>query len=214
MEHKELENIRREYKLKSLDKKDVNENPFKQFTIWFDEMLASNLIEPTAVILATATKDGKPSVRALLLKSYDENGFVFYSNYESRKGKELSENNNAALLFYWGELERQVRIEGKVERVSKSESERYFKTRPFTSRLGAWASKQSTIIDSRFVIIKKVLYYLSKFHSKDVPLPPYWGGYRLIPDYFEFWQGRPSRLHDRIIYQKINSLWQIDRLSP
>lgn len=214
MVQKDLENIRRSYKLKSLDVTDVNLNPFVQFDIWFDEMMKSNLIEPTAVILATATKDGKPSVRTLLLKSYDEKGFVFYSNYESRKGKELAENNNASLLFYWGELERQVRIEGKVEKVTQKESEKYFRTRPYTSRLGTWASRQSTIIDSRATIIKKVFYYLVKFHSKDIPLPPYWGGYRLIPDYFEFWQGRPSRLHDRIIYRRENDNWKIDRLSP
>ncbi len=214
MIHKELENIRRNYKLKSLDTKDVELNPFVQFNIWFEEMLKSNLIEPTAVILATATKDGKPSARTLLLKSYDETGFVFYSNYESKKGKELAENNNASLLFYWGELERQIRIEGKVEKVTEKESEKYFKTRPFKSKVGAWASNQSTIINSRLTIVKKFLYYLAKFHSKDIPLPPYWGGYRLVPEYFEFWQGRANRLHDRVIYQKTNDIWKIDRLSP
>jgi Pyridoxamine-phosphate oxidase len=135
MIHKELENIRRNYKLKSLDTKDVDLNPFAQFNIWFEEMLKSNLIEPTAVILATASKQGKPSARTLLLKSYDETGFVFYSNYESKKGNELAENNNASLLFYWPELERQIRIEGKVEKVTQKESEKYFKTRPFKSKV-------------------------------------------------------------------------------
>jgi pyridoxamine 5'-phosphate oxidase len=214
MIHKELENIRRNYKLKSLDTKDVDLNPFAQFNIWFEEMLKSNLIEPTAVILATASKQGKPSARTLLLKSYDETGFVFYSNYESKKGNELAENNNASLLFYWPELERQIRIEGKVEKVTQKESEKYFKTRPFKSKVGAWASNQSTIINSRLTIVKKFLYYLAKFHSKDIPLPPYWGGYRLVPEYFEFWQGRANRLHDRVIYQKTNDSWKIDRLSP
>ena len=214
MIHKELENIRRNYKLKSLDTKDVDLNPFVQFNIWFEEMLKSNLIEPTAVILATASKQGKPSARTLLLKSYDETGFVYYSNYESTKGKELAENNQASLLFYWPELERQIRIEGKVEKVSQKESEKYFKTRPFKSKVGAWASNQSTIINSRLTIVKKFLYYLAKFHSKDIPLPPYWGGYRLVPEYFEFWQGRSNRLHDRVIYQKSNDTWKIDRLSP
>ncbi|HPS66017.1 MAG TPA: pyridoxamine 5'-phosphate oxidase [Ignavibacteria bacterium] len=214
MIHKELENIRRNYKLKSLDTKDVDLNPFVQFNIWFEEMLKSNLIEPTAVILATASKQGKPSARTLLLKSYDETGFVYYSNYESTKGKELAENNQASLLFYWPELERQIRIEGKVEKVSQKESEKYFKTRPFKSKVGAWASNQSTIINSRLTIVKKFLYYLAKFHSKDIPLPPYWGGYRLVPEYFEFWQGRANRLHDRVIYQKSNDTWKIDRLSP
>ena len=166
------------------------------------------------MILSTASKEGKPSVRALLLKGFDENGFVFYTNYEGRKGKELDENNNASILFYWAELERQVRLEGKVEKISKEESEKYFKTRPFKSRVGAWASAQSTVIESRFVIVKKFIKYLFKFNSNDVPLPPYWGGYILKPDVFEFWQGRANRLHDRVRYRKGDTEWIIERLSP
>lgn len=214
MVEKNLSDLRRNYKLKSLDTKDVNLNPFEQFSIWFDEVLNSNLIEPNALILATADKNGKPSVRALLLKGFSENGFIFYTNYESRKGKELAENIHASILFYWPELERQVRLEGKVEKISERDSYNYFKTRPFKSKVGAWASNQSEVINSRFTIVKKFLYYLAKFHSKEIPLPPYWGGYILIPDIFEFWQGRESRLHDRIRYRKINEQWVIERLSP
>jgi pyridoxamine 5'-phosphate oxidase len=214
IDKKILQNLRRNYKYKSLDQKDVELNPFEQFSIWFEEAMNSQLYEPNAMILATASKEGKPSVRALLLKGFDEIGFVFYTNYEGRKGKELDENNNASILFYWAELERQVRLEGKVEKISKEESEKYFKTRPFKSRVGAWASAQSTVIESRFVIIKKFIKYLFKFHSNDVPLPPYWGGYILKPDVFEFWQGRANRLHDRVRYRKGDTEWIIERLSP
>lgn len=214
MIEKNLTELRRNYRLKSLDVKDVNLNPFEQFSVWFDEVLESNLIEPNALILATADGKGKPSVRALLLKSFSEKGFIFYTNYESRKGKELAGNNQASILFYWAELERSVRLEGIVEKISEKDSYNYFKTRPFKSKLGAWASNQSEVIDGRFTIVKKFLYYLAKFHSKEVPLPPYWGGYILVPDVFEFWQGRESRLHDRIRYRKENNQWIIERLSP
>jgi len=214
MINKNLSDLRRNYKLKSLDKKDVCLNPFEQFSKWFDEVLASNLIEPNALILATADKSAKPSVRTLLLKEFSDKGFVFYTNYESRKGKEISENNQGSILFYWPELERQVRLEGKVEIISEQNSYNYFKTRPFKSRVGAWASNQSEVIESRFIIVKKFLYYLAKFHSKEIPLPPYWGGYILIPEVFEFWQGRESRLHDRIRYRNFNGEWIIERLSP
>ncbi len=214
MVEKNLEELRRNYKLKSLDTKDVKLNPFEQFSEWFEEVLNSGLIEPNAMILATADKYGKPSARTLLLKGFSDKGFIFYTNYESRKGKELAENNKASILFYWPELERQVRIEGIVEKISRKESERYFKTRPFKSKVGAWASRQSEVINSRFTIIKKFLFYLAKFHSKDIPLPDFWGGYILIPDCFEFWQGRPNRLHDRVRYKLENGIWIIERLSP
>ncbi len=214
IDKKIIEELRKNYKLKSLDQKDVLENPFEQFSIWFEEAMNSDLPEPNAMILATATKNGKPSVRTLLLKGFDEKGFIFYTNYESRKGKELAENDNASILFYWAELERQIRLEGKVEKISKEESKRYFDTRPYKSRIGAWASNQSEVIENRFIIVKKFLKYFIKFHSKDIPLPPYWGGYILIPEIFEFWQGRANRLHDRVRYSKNNGKWEIVRLSP
>jgi len=210
----QIQELRRNYKLKSLDQKDVNENPFEQFSEWFEATLNSSLPEPNAMILATASKDGKPSVRTLLLKGFDDRGFIFYTNYNSRKGKEIEENNNASMLFFWAELERQIRIEGKVEKISPDESYKYFKTRPYKSRVGAWASDQSETITSRLVIIKKFIKFLLKFHSKDIPLPPFWGGYILKPDVFEFWQGRANRLHDRVRYMKENGKWKIERLSP
>jgi pyridoxamine 5'-phosphate oxidase len=214
IDKKLIQDLRKNYKLKSLDQKDVLENPYEQFSLWFEETLNSQLPEPNAMILATATKDGKPSVRALLLKGYDENGFIFYTNYESRKGKEIAFNNNASILFFWPELERQIRLEGTVEKISPEESKRYFDTRPYKSRIGAWASNQSEVIENRFFIVKKFLKYFIKFHSKDIPLPPYWGGYILKPDVFEFWQGRANRLHDRVRYRLENKIWKIERLSP
>ncbi len=199
---------------KKLSESGVSSNPFNQFGLWFDEASKSGFIDSTAMSLSTASKDGKPSARMVLLKKFDESGFEFFTNYESRKGKDLKENPQACLLFYWDKLERQVRIEGRVEKVSKKESEDYFATRPFKSRLGAWASHQSTVIESRTVIIKEFVKYFMKYGSKNTPLPPYWGGYRLIPDAFEFWQGRTNRLHDRILYTKKKDNWEIKRLAP
>lgn len=214
VENKKIQDIRRNYKQKSLDVKDVKLCPFDQFDSWFNEMMKSDLLEPTAFILATADKNSKPSARALLMKGYDGGGFYFYTNYESRKGKELAENNQASMLFFWPELERQIRIEGKVKKVSEEESFSYFKSRPFKSKVGAWASNQSTVIESRMTIVKKFFQYLIKFHSKDIPLPPYWGGYKLVPDRFEYWQGRENRLHDRVSYRLEKDTWIIERLSP
>ena len=213
-ENPEISSLRKEYKLRELSEKNVDENPFEQFDIWFKEMLNSNIPEPTAMILATATKEGKPSARTLLLKAYNKDGFIFYTNYESRKGKEIEENNSGALLFFWPELERQIRIEGTIKKLSQSTSNDYFKTRPYKSRIGAWASKQSSVIPDRAEIIKKFFKYLLKFHSRNIPLPDFWGGYILIPDLFEFWQGRASRLHDRVSYRKETGKWIIERLSP
>lgn len=213
MTDKHIRDLRRQYTKKTLSEKNVSSDPLKQFDKWFKEVLSSGFIEPNAVTLATSSKKGKPSARMLLLKGYDERGFVFYSNYKSRKGNEITENPLGTLLFYWDKLERQVRIEGTIERVTKKESEDYFKTRPFKSRLGAWASKQSTIIAGRSAVVKEFLKYLMKYGNK-VPLPPYWGGYRLKPDYYEFWQGRPNRLHDRIAYKLEGGKWKVFRLSP
>jgi pyridoxamine 5'-phosphate oxidase len=210
----EISDIRKDYTQKELDENNTEANPFDQFDIWFKEMLDSKLPEPTAVTLATATKDGKPSARVLLLKGYNKDGFIFYTNYGSRKGKEIEENNSGALLFFWPELEREIRIEGYIEKVSQKASEDYFKTRPYKSRVGAWASKQSSVIPGRSEIIKKFFKYLLKFHSKNIPLPNFWGGYILKPEVFEFWQGRANRLHDRIRYRKENSQWIKERLSP
>jgi pyridoxamine 5'-phosphate oxidase len=214
VENKNIQDIRRNYKQKSLDVKDVKLCPFDQFDSWFNEMMKSDLLEPTAFILATADKSAKPSARTLLMKGYDGGGFYFYTNYESRKGKELAENNQASMLFFWPEIERQIRIEGKVKKVSEEESFSYFKSRPFKSKVGAWASNQSTVISSRMTIVKKFFQYLVKFHSKDIPLPPYWGGYKLVPDRFEYWQGRENRLHDRVNYRLEKDIWIIERLSP
>lgn len=213
MNTKDIQDLRRQYKKKTLSKSSVNRDPFKQFTKWFEEVLKSGFLEPNAMTLATATPGGKPSIRVVLLKALDDRGFVFYTNYESRKGKEIEANKNASILFYWDKLERQVRIDGTVEKVTKEESEAYFKTRPFKSRVGAWASNQSTVIESRSVIVKEFLKYLVKFRT-DVPLPPTWGGYRLTPSSFEFWQGRPNRLHDRIRYTRQKNGWKIERLAP
>ncbi len=213
MTEKEIQALRRQYSKSSLTSSGVNKDPYKQFAKWFNEVMKSGFLEPNAMTIATATPSGKPSARVVLLKGIDEKGFVFFSNYKSRKGRELEQNPNASLLFYWDKLERQVRIDGRVEKVSHEESEAYFNTRPYKSRVGAWASDQSSVIESRSVIIKEFLKYMLKFKTH-VPLPDKWGGYRLVPDTFEFWQGRPNRLHDRISYKKIRAGWKIERLAP
>ncbi|MBM4157694.1 MAG: pyridoxamine 5'-phosphate oxidase [Ignavibacteria bacterium] len=214
IDHKKISELRRNYKIKELSVSQVELNPFTQFEIWFNEALESRITEPNAFILATADNKCKPSARTLLLKDFNEKGFVFYTNYESRKGKELEENNQGAMLFFWADLERQIRVEGKITKITQEESTEYFKTRPYKSRLGAWASNQSTVIESRFVIVKKFIKFLIKFGTKNIPVPPYWGGYRLTPEEFEFWQGRENRLHDRIRYRMEDESWKIERLSP
>lgn len=207
--------LRKEYKLHELWERDVDANPFNQFNKWFDEALAATLIEQNAMALATATKEGQPSVRFVLLKGFDERGFVFYTNYQGRKGQELTQNPRAALAFHWGELERQVRIEGRVEQVSPQESDDYFQSRPWGSRLSAWASQQSQVITNRAVLEQRLQALTSEYANQDIPRPPYWGGYRLIPTSFEFWQGRTNRLHDRLRYrQSSEGSWLIERLSP
>lgn len=213
MDDKEIQNLRRQYSKSTLSVSSVSKDPFKQFEKWFQDVLKSGFLEPNAMTLATATKAGKPSARIVLLKGIHDNGFVFYTNYISKKGKEIEENPFGSLLFYWDKLERQIRIEGTIEKVSQKESEEYFNTRPYKSRVGAWASKQSSVIESRSAIVKEFLKYMMKFKNH-VPLPDVWGGYRLIPDSFEFWQGRPNRLHDRVRYIKNKSGWKIERLAP
>jgi pyridoxamine 5'-phosphate oxidase len=204
---------RRDYKKMSFNENIAHNDPFEQFKIWFEQALDSDFLDPNAFALSTADQNGRPSSRMVLLKEYDSKGFILFTNYESRKGKEIKENPYASMLFFWDKLERQIRIEGKVERIAEEESYDYFKTRPYTSRLGAWASKQSTQLSSRFKLMKEVAILMAKY-PKDVPLPPYWGGFRLIPDSFEFWQGRESRLHDRIKYNIVDGKWKKMRLYP
>jgi pyridoxamine 5'-phosphate oxidase len=203
-----------ERKETGLNEQTADKDPFKQFERWYNEILNSGTVEPTAMIVATANKKGIPTVRTVLLKSYDKQGFVFFTNYESRKGKDLAENPKAALLFLWKEEKRQVRIIGNIEKVSKEESEEYFRSRPIESQLGAWASKQSNVIPNREHLLDKYEKYKKQFEGKEIPLPPNWGGYRVIPEEIEFWQGRENRLHDRICYTISGKEWNISRLSP
>lgn len=198
-----------------LDETSVDPNPFKQFAEWFKQAEAVVSILPNAMTLATVAKDGVPSARVVLLKDFDEQGFVFYTNYESQKGKELEQNAIAALCFYWAELARQVRITGTTTRTSREESEAYFHTRPIDSQLGAWASNQSEVISGRDVLEQRMDELVREYEGKRIPLPPYWGGYRVAPFMFEFWQNRPSRLHDRIRYRLApGGKWIIERLAP
>jgi pyridoxamine 5'-phosphate oxidase len=211
----DITQLRRNYSLESLTKNDVAAHPIDQFAHWFIEALNSQLLEANASFLATASPDGRPSVRTVLLKGYDHQGFVFYTNYESRKGREIDLNPQAALLFNWLELERQVRIEGTIEKVSEVESRAYFQSRPRGSQIGAWASPQSRVISDRDVLEQRVQEIERQYEGLDtLPLPPHWGGYRIQPDWMEFWQGRESRLHDRIVYQKTEHGWTIERLAP
>jgi len=209
----DISKLRRSNALKELSEASVSSNPFTQFSVWMNEAIKSNLLDPNAMTLATASKEGIPSARTVLLKGFDERGFVFYTNYESTKAKDLDENPNAALLFLWIELERQVRISGEVEKVSQADSEEYFISRPRESQLGAWASKQSSVIASREVLERQFEEMKKRFENKEIPLPPFWGSYRVIPKRIEFWQGRESRLHDRICYSLEKGKWRIERLS-
>jgi pyridoxamine 5'-phosphate oxidase len=198
----------------SLSEGDVELDPFLQFTRWWKEAVGSDITEVNAMTLATCNKEGMPSARTVLLKDYDKSGFVFFSNYESRKAKDIDENPQASLLFFWKELERQVRIEGRIEKVDATESDSYFHSRPEGSRIGAWASPQSRVVRSRDVIEEDVRRYQAAFEQAPIPRPPHWGGYRVIPVHIEFWQGRPSRLHDRILYSIEADSWKISRLAP
>jgi pyridoxamine 5'-phosphate oxidase len=197
-----------------LRKADLEPSPFTQFGKWYDEALKADLILPNSMALATSTRSGIPSARMVLLKEFDERGFVFYTNYDSPKSRDLEENAYAALLFYWASLDRQIRITGPTKRVSREESEAYFRTRPLDSRLGAWASDQSTVIQDRAVLENRMEALTAEYQNKEIPLPADWGGYRLVPDSFEFWRSRPSRLHDRLRYRMQDGEWIIERLAP
>lgn len=214
MDNKDLAQIRREYSREELSEDHVDPDPIVQFGHWMAEAVAAELPEPTAMCLSTVNAEGRPSSRMVLLKGFDADGFVFFTNYNSLKGRDLAVNANAALTFFWPELERQVRISGKADKVSEEESDEYFKTRPFTSRVGAWASDQSEVLDSKMALAARAAKLAVKYASGNVPRPPHWGGYRLRPDQIEFWQGRPSRLHDRIVYELQDHHWAISRLAP
>jgi pyridoxamine 5'-phosphate oxidase len=206
--------LRKEYTRAGLDKGDVDPDPIVQFHEWFEKVIEADLHEPNAMILATATGEGRPSARTVLLKGYDEQGFIFYTNYEGRKARELEANPTCTLLFYWGELERQVRIEGRASRLSTEVSDAYFLSRPRGSRLGAWASEQSRPVEDRSVLEERVKALEAEYEGREIPRPPFWGGYRVEPEVIEFWQGRENRLHDRLVYRRSEGEWTIERLQP
>ncbi len=209
-----IEALRREYKKDELKDDNIDLNPVDQFEKWFEQALHADIVDVNAMTLATATSDGRPSARIVLLKGFDERGFTFFTNFESRKGRELEANPRAALLFYWKELERQVRIEGEVKRSSPYESDEYFDSRALESRISAVISPQSRVVGSRRYLEDQWVEFLKKMETEGIQRPDYWGGYHLMPDSIEFWQGRPNRLHDRIRYSRHGNSWRIERLAP
>lgn len=209
----DLANLRKDFKLATLDEADVATTPLAQFDKWFKDALSAELPEPNAMTLATCDAQARPSARIVLIKAYDERGFVFFTNYESHKAQDLTANNRASLLFFWPELERQIRIQGRVEKVSAAVSEDYYKSRPLASRIGAWASPQSQVLPSRTALEARVSAFEAEY-GENPPRPAHWGGYRVVPQVVEFWQGRRDRLHDRIQYRLNNAEWKIERLAP
>jgi len=208
----DLSNLRKEYLKSGIVKDDLKSNPIEQFSLWFDQAIEANIIEPSAMSLATS--DDYIGIRTVLLKFFDDKGFVFFTNYESKKSKQLQNNPQAALLFPWLALERQVKIIGSVEKITKLESLKYFSSRPKDSQIGAWSSQQSSKISSRAILVDQFAVMKKKFANGEIPLPEFWGGYRVVPESIEFWQGRESRLHDRLIYERKDNGWDISRLSP
>jgi len=208
----DLSSLRKEFLQSGINKEDLKSSPVEQFSLWFSQAMESDIIEPSAMSLATS--DDSIGIRTVLLKYFDEKGFVFYTNYESKKSKQMQKNPQAAILFPWLALERQVKIIGKVEKISKLESLKYFSSRPKGSQIGAWASEQSSRISSRSILIEQFESMKKKFSNGEIPLPEFWGGYRVIPQSIEFWQGRANRLHDRFIYEREEGEWTISRLSP
>lgn len=208
--------LRREYTRDGLDRNDLDDNPYRQFDTWFEQASTAGLVEPNAMSLATVSAAGEPSLRTVLLKTYDERGFVFFTNYNSHKAQDIAANPNVALLFAWLDFERQVRISGRAEKVPARESLSYFARRPRGSQLGAWISAQSSVISSRQMLEMQFAKIREKFDKGEVPLPDFWGGYRVVPSAFEFWQGRENRLHDRFVYRMGDDPqgWRIDRLAP
>lgn len=211
---KAIADIRTDYSLKTLDESVIARDAIDQFTTWWNEAIDSQIEEANVMTLATASTTGIPDARIVLMKSYDENGFVFFTNYNSHKGDELAENPRATLVFFWRELQRQVRISGSVEKVSAADSDEYYYSRPEGSRIGAWASPQSKVIPSRDVLDSKIETLTADFAGKTIPRPDFWGGYIVKPETIEFWQGRSSRLHDRIKYSRLENNWKIERLAP
>ena len=211
---KSTQNLRREYKLNKLSEETVHKNPYNQFEKWFQVALKARLTDPNAMILSTVDEKTKPSTRVVLLKESSNKGFTFFTNYKSRKGRNVSKNSSASLLFFWAELERQIRIEGKIKKISKADSQKYFDSRPIESRIAAWASEQSSVIPDRNYLEKRFQKFKEEFKRKKIPMPKNWGGFILVPDYFEFWQGRENRLHDRICYKRNKDRWKIFRLAP
>lgn len=213
MMNKSIADIRKDYTLKTLDEADVLKNPFQQFETWWNEALESNIEEVNAMTLSTVNNENKPTSRTVLLKGFDTEGFSFFTNYNSAKGQGINKNINVSLCFYWKELQRQVRIEGEAKKLSDQENDEYFNSRPLGSKIGAWASPQSQVIKSRTVLDENENRIQKEF-GENVKRPIHWGGYKIIPCYFEFWQGRASRLHDRIAFTLENNNWKIERLAP